>query len=183
MDKIEHEMCPFCRTENLTLTEEEIEIPYFGKTYIFSMSCSNCKYSKSDVEAEESKEPCRITFTVEGEEDLKVRVVKSSEATVLVPQMKMSMTPGPSSIGFISNVEGLIVKIKEQVETIRDKFKVIIEQERDSSDEDDVRAKAKSLLKKIWKVKCGDVPLKIVIEDPSGNSAIISEKAEVKKLK
>lgn len=172
MDKIEHEMCPFCRTENLTLTEDEIEIPYFGKTYIFSMSCSNCKYSKSDVEAEESKEPCRIAFTVEGEEDLKVRVVKSSEATVLVPQMRMSMTPGPSSIGFISNVEGLI-----------DKFKVIIEQERDSTDEDDVRAKAKSLLRKIWKVKCGDVPLKIVIEDPSGNSAIISEKAEVKKLK
>lgn len=172
MDKIEHEMCPFCNTENLTLTEDEIEIPYFGKTYIFSMSCSNCKYSKSDVEAEESKEPCRITFTVEGEEDLKVRVVKSSEATVLVPQMKMSMTPGPSSIGFISNIEGLI-----------DKFKVIIEQERDSSDEDDVRTKAKNLLKKIWKVKCGDVPLKIVIEDPSGNSAIISEKAEIKKLK
>jgi len=136
------------------------------------MSCSNCKYFKSDVEAEESKEPCRVTFTAENEEDLKVRVVKSSEATVLVPQMKMSMTPGPSSIGFVSNVEGLI-----------DRFKSIIEGERDSTDEEDVRKNAKNLLKKIWKVKCGDVPLKIVIEDPSGNSAIISEKAEIKKLK
>ena len=29
----------------------------------------------------------------------------------------------------------------------------------------------------------GDVPLKITIEDPSGSSAIISDKAEVKKLK
>ena len=172
MEKIEGELCPFCSTNNLTLTEDEIEIPYFGKTYVFSMSCSNCKYLKSDVEAEERKEPCKITFTVEKEDDLKVRVVKSSEATVKIPQMKMSMTPGPESIGFISNIEGLI-----------DRFKSIIEQERDNTDEDEVRKHAKNLLKKIWKVKCGDVPLKVVIEDPSGNSAIISEKAEISKLK
>lgn len=171
MERIEGELCPFCKTKSLTLTEDEIEIPFFGKTYIFSMGCSNCKYYKSDVEAEERKDPCMITFTVEGEDDLKVRVVKSSEATVKIPQMKMSMAPGPSSIGFISNVEGLI-----------DRFREIIEQERDSTDEEDVREHAKSLLKRIWKVKCGEIPLKIVIEDPSGNSAIISEKAEVKKL-
>lgn len=164
-------MCPFCKTNNLTLTEDEIDIPYFGKTHIFSMSCSNCKYYKSDVEADENKEPCKITFTVENQEDLKVRVVKSSEATVKIPQLRMSVTPGPSSIGFVSNIEGLL-----------DRFVEVIESERDNAEEEDVKKNAKNLLKKIWKVKCGDVPLKIIIEDPSGNSAIISEKAEVKKL-
>ncbi len=172
MDKIEHEQCPVCMTKNLTLTEDEMDIPFFGKTYLFSMNCSSCGYNKSDVEAEESRDPCRIIFTIEKEEDLNVRVVKSSEATVSVPQMKMSVTPGPSSIGFISNVEGLL-----------NRFQEIIEQERDNTDEDDVRVHAKNLLKKLWKVRCGDMPLKIVIEDPSGNSAIISEKAEVTKLK
>ena len=39
------------------------------------------------------------------------------------------------------------------------------------------------MLKKLWKVECGDEKLKIIIEDPSGNSAIISEKAKVEKLK
>ena len=42
---------------------------------------------------------------------------------------------------------------------------------------------SKNLLKKLWKVENGEQELKIVIEDPSGNSAIISEKAEVSKLK
>lgn len=172
MDKIEHEMCPFCNTENLTLTEDEIDIPYFGKTYIFSMDCSNCKYHKSDVEAADRKEPCKITFTVEKEDDLKVRVVKSSEATVRIPQMRMLVTPGPASDGYISNVEGVL-----------ERFEYIIRGEMESTDEDEVRKNAKNLLKKIWKVKCGDVPLKIIIEDPSGNSAIISEKAEITKLK
>lgn len=172
MEKIENEFCPFCKTKNLTLTEDEIDIPYFGKTYIFSMSCSNCKYFKSDVEAAERKEPCKVTFTVENAEDLKVRVVKSSEATVKIPQLRMSVTPGPSSLGFVSNVEGLL-----------DRFVEVIEQERDNAEEEDVKRNAKNLLKKIWKVKCGDVPLKIIIEDPSGNSAIVSEKAEVVKLK
>jgi len=171
MEQIEHETCPLCGTKSLALTEDEMDIPYFGKVYVFSMSCSSCKYYKSDVEAEERKDPCKIVFTVEKEEDLKVRVVKSSEATVKVPQMRMSVTPGPSSIGYVSNVEGVI-----------DRFVEIIEKERDSTDEEDVRKNAKNLLKKIWKVKCGDMPLKIIIEDPSGNSAIISEKAQVTKL-
>ena len=46
-----------------------------------------------------------------------------------------------------------------------------------------MRKKAKNLLKKLWKVECGDEQLKIVIEDPSGNSAIVSERAVVSKMK
>ena len=42
---------------------------------------------------------------------------------------------------------------------------------------------AKNLLKKIWKVECGEQEMKVVIEDPTGNSAIISDKAIVTKLK
>ncbi len=172
MDKLENEMCPFCSTKNLNLTEDEMDIPYFGKTYVFSMDCSNCKYHKSDIEAKEMKDPCKITFTIEKEDDLKVRVVKSSEASIKVPQLKMSVTPGPSSEGYVSNVEGVI-----------NRFVEIIEQERDHAEEEDIKKHAKKLLKKIWDVKCGDMPLKIVIEDPSGNSAIISERAVIEKLK
>jgi len=82
------------------------------------------------------------------------------------------MEPGTSSIGFVTNVEGLF-----------ERFKQVIEQERDSSDDEDVRENAKKLLKKIWKVKLGDMKVTLIIEDPSGNSAIISEKAKVESLK
>ncbi|MBI5398426.1 hypothetical protein HZB03_03085, partial [Candidatus Woesearchaeota archaeon] len=46
MEKMEGEDCPFCSTKNLTLMEDEIEVPYFGKVFLFSMDCSNCKYHK-----------------------------------------------------------------------------------------------------------------------------------------
>ncbi|MEM4244692.1 MAG: ZPR1 zinc finger domain-containing protein [Candidatus Nanoarchaeia archaeon] len=172
MEKLENQPCPICHKKTLSLTEDEMDIPYFGKTYLFSMNCSNCKYSKSDVEAEERKEPCKVTFMIEKEEDMKVRVVKSSEASVRIPQLKMSMESGPASDGFVSNIEGLLSR-----------FEKVIEDERDLAEEDDVKKHAKNLLKKIRKVKWGEMPLKIIIEDPSGNSAIISDKAIVEKLK
>ena len=103
---------------------------------------------------------------------MKIKVIKSSFATVKIPKLKMSVTPGPVSEGYISNVEGVI-----------DKFKDVIESERDTTEDENVKTAAKKLLKKIWKVKLGDIPVKLVIEDPSGNSAILSDKVIVEKLK
>jgi zinc finger protein len=172
MEKLENQQCPFCNKKTLTLTEDKKEIPYFGNVFIFSMTCSNCKYHKADVEAEEQKEPCKYTIEVNSEKDMSIRVVKSSQATIKIPQMRISVTPGPASVGYISNIEGIL-----------NRFKKIIESEKDNAEDTKTRKHAKNLLKKIWKVKYGNEKLKIIIEDPSGNSAIISEKAEVKKLK
>lgn len=172
MDKLEHQPCPVCLAKTLTLTEDSMDVPFFGKTFIFSMSCSSCDFKKSDVEAAEPKDPCKVTFEVTNEKELSTRVVKSSEATVRIPQLKASMSPGAASEGFISNIEGIL-----------DRFQKIIEEQRDLSEEDDEKKTAKNLLKKIWKIKCGDIPVTIVIEDPTGNSAIISEKAKIERLK
>src|SRR3989344_1984742 len=172
MDKLEKQKCPICGEDKLTLLEDEMDIPYFGKTYIFSMKCDSCNYAQSDVEAEDKKDPCKIEFTVENKKDLTVRIVKSSEASVKIPQLKMSVDPGVASEGYVSNIEGLL-----------ERFKKILESERDNADDEDVRKKAKNLLKKLWKIELGEENVKIIIEDPSGNSAIISEKAVVSKLK
>ena len=171
MEKIENEKCPMCQENKLALLEDEQDIPYFGKVFIFSMTCSGCGYRVSDVEASDPKEPCKIEFTLENSKDLNVRIVRSSEASIKIPQLKMSVDPGVGAEGFVSNVEGVLQR-----------FKKVLESERDTADEDDVRKKAKNLLKKLWKAECGDETLKIIIEDPSGNSAIVSEKAVVSKL-
>ncbi len=172
MDKLENQPCPFCHEKKLALTEDETEIPYFGKVYLFSMNCSNCKFSKADIEAAEEKEPCKITFTVENEKDMQVRVVKSSNATIRIPQMRMVVSPGPASQGYVSNVEGLL-----------DRFKEIVEAEQEVSEDDEEKRRCKNILKKIRRVKFGSEKLKIIIEDPSGNSAIISDKAVNEKMK
>ena len=172
MDKLDKQPCPMCGKNTLTLLQDEQDIPYFGKVFIMSMTCSSCNYRIADVEAAEAKESCKIEFEIDSEKDMKVRVVKSSNATVKIPQMRMGVECGEGSEGYVSNIEGLL-----------DRFKAIIEGERDTTDDNKVKKSCKNLLKKLWKVKLGDVKLKIVIEDPSGNSAIISEKTKISKLK
>ena len=102
---------------------------------------------------------------------MKVRIVKSSEATVKIPHIT-TITPGPASNGYITNIEGIFSRVKHEIEVVRD-----------TAEEDEDRKKAKNLLKKITRIMWGQESQKIIIEDPSGNSAIISDKAVVEKLK
>lgn len=163
--------CPMCLQNTLELTEEEREVPYFGRVYLFSMHCNNCKYHKADIESVDKREPVKYTLEIESEEDMKIRVVKSSEATVKIPHIT-TITPGPAAQGFVTNVEGIFSRVKHQVEELKE-----------NSDDEDDRAKAKNMLKKISKIMWGQEKAKMIIEDPTGNSAIISEKAVKTALK
>ena len=171
MHELANQQCPVCGKKTLTLTEDEVEVPYFGKLYIFSMRCSNCKFYKADVEAAEHKEPVRYEFEISSVDDLKVRVVKSSNATIKIPHV-ITIKPGPASQGFVSNVEGILLRVKRAIETAMD-----------NEESAEAKKKAKRLLKKLRKVMHGTEKLKLIIEDPTGNSAIISDKAVKKKLR
>jgi|TARA_B100002003_G_scaffold249289_1_gene285221 zinc finger protein len=169
-DTVTGQPCPMCNKKTLTLMEEEREIPYFGKAYLFSMSCTTCKFHKADVETEQKQDPSKYTIDIESEKDMQIRIIKSSNATVKIPHM-ISMEPGEGSNGFISNIEGVL-----------NRFKSIIETMRDSEEDPSLKKKAKNMLKKLSKVMWGQEKLKLIIEDPSGNSTIISDKAKKSKL-
>ncbi|MFH0978836.1 MAG: ZPR1 zinc finger domain-containing protein [Candidatus Woesearchaeota archaeon] len=170
MSELTGQPCPICKALALSLTEAEKEVPYFGKVLIFSMTCSECKYHKADIESVETHEPSKYTIDISGEQDLTIRVVKSSQATVKIPHIT-TITPGPASNGYVTNVEGILNRIKHEIEVLRD-----------TAEEDEDRKKAKNLLKKLQRVMWGQDSLKMIIEDPSGNSAIISDKAVKSKL-
>lgn len=163
------EMCPFCNTPNLTLMENDSDIPYFGQVALFSMTCSNCKYHKSDVECLENKGPVKWEIDISGGEDMSIRIVKSAGATVKIPRM-VTIESAETSNGYVTNVEGLLNRIKKQIEFAGEEA------------EDNVaKKKAKKQLRKIQDVIWGNDTLTIQIEDKTGNSAIISEKAVKKK--
>ncbi len=170
-DVLEKQPCPICRESTLTLTERETEVPYFGKLAMFSMSCTSCKFHKADVETAEPQEPAKYTFEISSEEDLKVRVIKSSQATVKIPHIT-TITPGPVSQGYVSNIEGILNRVKHEIEMLKE-----------SEDDEEVKQKAKNMLKKLQRIMWGQEKQKIIIEDPSGNSAIISERATKEKMK
>ncbi len=170
VDVVTGELCPFCSQKSLTLYEREQEIPFFGKVLLFSMTCNSCRFHKADVECAEQREPAKYSIEVSGSDDMSIRVVKSGQATVKIPYIA-DIEPGEASNGYVTNIEGLLQRVKHQLEVIRD------------TEEDDVAVqKAKNMIKKINRCVWGEEKLKILIEDPTGNSAIISDKAVVQKL-
>jgi len=170
-EDFEQQPCPLCHEKTLILTERETEVPYFGKVYLFSMTCNSCKYHKADVEATEQKDPVKYEFEISSEDDMKVRVVKSSEATVKLPHLA-TITPGPASQGYVTNIEGILNRVKYQIESAKE-----------MEEDDENKKKAKNLLKKITRIMWGQERQKLIIEDPSGNSTIISDKVVKSQLK
>jgi zinc finger protein len=173
MDELSGETCPLCLKKTLTLRESEQDVPYFGTMYVFSMTCTDqeCGYSVSDVEFADEQEPCRYDFEVSCEADLNARVIKGSAATVRIGRIA-TIEPGASPDGYVSTIEGVLVRLQD-----------VLEQVRDSEDDPDQRKRAKNQLKKILRILSGHEPVTITLLDPTGNSAIIHEKAKRSKLK
>ena len=165
------EHCAFCNNKTLTLTQGTFDVPFFGLAFVLTMECTSCHYRKSDVEFNDEQPPAKYNLDITQEADMTIRVIRSGNATIKVPYVG-TIEPGDGSNGFISNVEGVLDKFKKMIETMRD-----------TAEDKSEQKKAKNLLKKIQKCKWGQEPLKLIIEDPSGNSAIISDKAVKEKLK
>jgi len=159
------ETCPMCKNDTLTLMEQEKEIPFFGKVSLFSMNCSTCKYHKADIECTENRKAAKYTVEISSEEDMNIRIVRSSHGTIKIPRIT-EIRPGPAANGYVTNIEGVLNRVKKKVEILRD-----------GAEDNAQRKKAKNMLKKIQKVIWGQEKIKISIQDPTGNSAIISDKA------
>ncbi|MFA6089648.1 MAG: ZPR1 zinc finger domain-containing protein [Candidatus Woesearchaeota archaeon] len=170
---IKGELCPVCNQKTLELCESEREIPYFGLLHIFSMNCENpdCNYHKSDIEGEKEENPKKLIFNIESEEDMKVRVVKSSYATIKLPHIATVESMATSN-GYVTNIEGILNRIKKQSEILRD-----------TAEDEEERNKAKNIIKKLQKIMWGQESCKLTIEDESGQSAIISDKTVIEPLK
>jgi zinc finger protein len=166
------EMCPFCNQKTLSLMDTKKEIPYFGMCYLFSMDCSNCGYHKSDIESEKQQDPCRYTIEINSDKDMSIRVVKSSFASIKLPHIG-SIEPGPSSNGYVTNIEGILNRMIKQLENIM----------QSEEEEEETIKKTKNMIKKLKRVIWGQEKQKLIIEDSTGNSAIISERAVKEKLK
>jgi len=162
---LKDQVCPFCGNKTLTLVEEQREIPYFGIAYLFSMDCSSCDYFKADIEFEKQQKKAKYKLDIDSEEDMKIRIIKSSNATIKIPRI-ITITPGPMSNGYITNVEGIINRVEK---VLKDKL--------ETEDDNSKKKKLKNMIKKLQKVKWGNEKLTLIIEDPTGNSAIISDKA------
>jgi len=154
--------CPCCNSEIEYLYKTE-NIPFFSDILIISAVCPACGYKFVDTQLLKHGDPARYTVSVESEQDLAIRVVRSMSASLEIPELGVRIDPGPACEGFISNVEGVLDRIGTVVEGAA------------RNGTDDEKVSAATLLANIARVKAGQFPVTLILEDPSGNSGLIAD--------
>ena len=165
------EKCPVCNNNTLETTIVEENIEYFGKMVIITSYCSTWGYKHNYIIMPDQKESVKITFVASGEEDLKVRVIRSSFASIKIPEIGVSIDPITNGESFVSNVEGVLMRV----------INILSQLLRDSDEKK--RIEILERLKKIGRMRNGLEKFTIIMEDPTGNSAILSNRAVVIKEK
>ncbi|NJE00592.1 ZPR1 zinc finger domain-containing protein [Thermococcus sp. JdF3] len=167
--------CPICGGKGTLKAMQYIhEIPYFGRVMESTIFCEKCGYRNADVVMLEDRPPKLYTVRVEEEKDLFTRVVRSKSGTIELDEIGVKIEPGPAAEGFVSNVEGVLERVRETLLMARE-FK------KQEGDEEAVR-RADEVLEYINAVKDGKKPLTVRIMDPLGNSALIGEKVKSRLL-
>jgi len=156
--------CPVCREKSLKIEDYIYSIPIVGKVILTSGKCSTCGYKFNDVRLAEAGKPRKLVLKVERPEDLNALVVRASSASILIPELDLSMIPGPASEGYITTVEGILERFLEAVDTAC----------ADSKADKTACEKARNMIKEAIQ---GKWKFTLVIVDPEGVSAIVSDKA------
>jgi len=165
--------CPICNAE-ITFDWETKDIPHFGEAMIIAGVCESCGFRVSDTILLSQGEPVRYAITIEEPADLNARVIRSTSGTIRIPELGIDVEPGPASEAYISNVDGVLQKV-------RDIVVFATKSAMDAGAEENVR-RGECILERICRAMEGEGPLTVILEDPLGNSAIVSEKAVSTKL-
>ena len=177
MDKVERDGkiqevklgdCPICGGNGTLKALQYIhEIPYFGKVMESTIICEKCGYRNADVMILEERAPKLYTVRVEEGRGLFTRVIRSKSGTIELDEVGIKIEPGPAAQGFVTNVEGVIERVKETLLMARN-FK------EEDGDESAVE-RIDELLSYIEEVREGKKPITVRVMDPFGNSALIGE--------
>lgn len=154
--------CPVCSGEKTAeSTTKTSKIPHFGEILETSLICNACRYKHNDVISLEQKEPAKHSLTI-NKDTLKSRVVKSQSATVSIPELGLKVEPGPKSTGYISNVEGVVVRFEEGLKQALTVF-----------DDAESQKNGLAILENLSILANGETEATLIIEDPFGQSNII----------
>ncbi len=144
----------------------QLDIPHFGGVMQSLLVCEGCGYRHADIISLEQREPAKYTLRVESPEELNARVVRSSRGRVELPELGVAIEPAAEAQGFITNVEGVLHRVLDVLESCL----------RWAEDEPR-RRRAEELMERVRRIIDGKEKVTLIISDPTGCSAIISEKA------
>lgn len=161
--------CPDCNAGAKVHTLIEL-VPYFGEILLTSLQCSSCNFKHTDVFATTVKEPMLYKTTVSKKADLSTKIIRNSSSTIEIPELGVKIEPGVMAEGYVTNIEGLLSRVEEVVGLLS------------RSDHQAQSKAAKARLAKLQKAKDAKMKFTVILLDPFGNSAIVGENVQKKKL-
>ena len=147
------------------------EIPYFGEHTQLTIFCNSCGWKHTDFIPAEGSKPGGWSLKVNSPEHLNARVVRSSSCTVRLVELSLEASPGSSSSGYISNIEGVF-----------NRFEDVIMMLHRQSDDNDTAEQCEVLLREIEKISAGHRSIELLLLDPMGHSQILHEDAHPRDL-
>ena len=139
-------------------------VPFFNELAMFHLECPECGFKHSDVFSAEQRKPSRFTMHVDDIALLNVRVVRSGSGTYRFLEWGIDVEPGPAAESFITNIEGLLYRVRAVVETAGN-----------FADLDSEKQRAAEIGEQMKAAIRGEFPFTLVMEDPAGVSGILPD--------
>jgi len=160
-----------CGGSSLVMRSVPLDLPYFGEALQTTVVCQSCSFRHPDLLLTREAQPARYELSVAGPHDLSARVVRSASGTIRVPELRATIEPGPRAEAFVSNAEGVLRRLRDIAD-----FGVR------ASETPAARRTAERIVATIDAMIAGGRPFTLIIEDPTGNSAILHARARKRTL-
>jgi zinc finger protein len=137
------------------------EIPFFRQVILMSFRCEHCGFANSEIKPGAAVQPLGGCYALQLTEtqDLQRQVVKSDTATVRLEELDFEIPPGK---GVFTTVEGLFRSALDELRDSQPQRRLVAPEVADQVDE---------FIARLAMVLAGaSFPLKLTIDDPSGNS-------------
>ena len=168
--------CPICATnDGLKMSVHIDEIPYFGEHTQITLGCDACGWRRTDFIPAESRGPTGNRISI-NPDTLSARVIRGSSGTIRIPELGLEVEPGNDSSGYVSNIEGVLVRFRDTV--------MMLQRSQDpENDPIEEIEKIDSILSSLELALSGEVvDLNIEILDPMGHSGILHSQTKNWKL-
>ncbi len=156
--------CPTCGQGFLEFKDSEYVAPHFGRILLSLTLCPRCGFKQRQVTLLEEHEPSIYSIGVSSIDDLSIRIIRSDTASIKIPELNVEINPGLVADATISNVEAILLDIRDRAEFLRD-----------ASDTEEERYNAENFLEQLNLALEGKKPFTVLMADPRGNSKIISD--------
>jgi zinc finger protein len=171
--------CPNCHGSTAVTNLLPTKVPLFREIIVMTLMCDECNYRNSEVSfgGAIQEKGQRLTWTVQGKDDLNRQVIKSDSCTLLIPELEFEI-PAQTQRGTISTLEGVLKRAADNLEALQperlrlgdvDNFhrcrgviaklrRFAGEEPEDDADEDEQSTEV--------------FPFTVILDDPAGNSFV-----------